>query len=98
MWHGGMVVDLGPDFKARIVVEARRLGFDAVGFARADIPLDKDFERYEAFVDSGMHGGMAWLGAAREVRRRLDSEDILPGARTVICLARRYGRSAADEA
>jgi len=83
--------------KARIVAEARRLGFDAVGFARADAPLDVDFERYEAFLTAGMHGEMTWLARDREARRRVDGDAILAGAKTVICVARRYGRSADEE-
>jgi epoxyqueuosine reductase len=92
--HGD--ADVGP--KERITAEARRLGFEAVGIARADVPLEDDFTRYEAFLDAGMHGEMAWLASPREARRRLDGEAILEGARSVICLARRYGRSAEDEA
>ncbi len=84
--------------QALIEAEARRLGFDAVGFARADLPLDADFARYESFVDRGMFGEMGWLAEARDARRRVDGEAILPGAKTVICLARRYGRSAESEA
>lgn len=72
--------------------KARALGFDAVGIARADEPLELDFQRYEAFVDAGMHGTMQWLASDREARRRLDGEAILPGAKAVICLARRYAR------
>ena len=86
---------MGP--KERIVAEARRLGFDAVAIARADLPLDADFARYEAFVEQGMHGGMDWLARAREARRRLDGDEILRGAKSVICLARKYGRSAGEE-
>lgn len=78
--------------------EARRLGFDAVGITRADVPLEPEFGRYEAFLADGMHGGMAWLASSRDARRRLDTDHILAGARSVICLARRYGRSAEDEA
>jgi len=44
-----------------------------------------------------MHGGMDWLARAGEARRRLDGDAILPGARSVICLARKYGRSAEEE-
>jgi epoxyqueuosine reductase len=84
--------------RERIVAEARRLGFDAVGFARADVPLDADFARYEAFLVDRRHGEMAWLAELPEARRRVDGEHILPGARTVICLARSYARSAEDEA
>ena len=76
-----------------IRAEARRLGFEAVGFARADVPLEADFERYESFVRSGKAGEMDWLASMPEARRRLDGEHILPGARTAICLARAYGRS-----
>ena len=83
--------------KQRVVAEARRLGFEAVGVARADVPLEADFERYEAFIDDGMHGGMAWLAASREARRRLDTDHILEGAKSVICLARSYGRCIEDE-
>lgn len=84
--------------RERIVEEARRLGFAAIGFARADEPLGPDFARYEAFVAGERHGEMRWLAENAEARRRVDTEHILPGARTVICVARRYGRSAAEEA
>lgn len=83
--------------RERIVAEATRLGFESVGFARADVPLDADFERYEAFVEAGKHGEMPWLAAHREARARLDGEHILRGARTVICLARRYARATDDD-
>lgn len=85
------------DPKERIVLEARRLGFDAIGIARADVPLEPEFARYEAFLSEGMHGGMGWLASSREARRRLDTDHILEGARSVICLARRYGRPAEEE-
>ena len=86
---------MGP--KELIIREARRLGFDAVGIGRADLPLDADFDRYEAFIDDGMQGGMSWLAASREARRALDSEHILLGAKSVICVARRYGRTEEEE-
>ncbi len=71
--------------------KARALGFDAVGFARADEPLDADHARYEAFLADGMHGTMQYLADFAAVRRRLDTDAILAGARTVICVARRHG-------
>jgi epoxyqueuosine reductase len=88
--------------RARQVIEERahELGFEAIGFARADLPLTDDFARYEAFVAAGKQGEMGWLAAlpGREARRRLDGDHILPGARSVICVARRYGRPEEEEA
>lgn len=93
----GSVIDAA-HAKARLVSEAKRLGFGAVGVARADAPLDADFARYEAFVAAGMHGEMSWLAGPPEARRRLDGEHVLPGARSVLCLGRRYARSNEAEA
>jgi epoxyqueuosine reductase len=84
--------------ESQILAEARRLGFDAVAFARADQPLEADHERYARFVADGKHGRMSWLGEDVEARRTLDGDAILPGAKTVVCLARRYARTADDEA
>jgi epoxyqueuosine reductase len=81
----------------RVRAKARELGFDAVAVARADVSLDRDVERYEAFVNSGMHGEMGWLAKHRDARSRLDGEAILPGAKSVICLARRYRRPPSEE-
>ena len=85
------------DLGERVKAKARELGFDAVGFARADVPLDEDHARYEAFLADGMHGTMQYLADASEVRRRLDTDDIMPGARSVVCVARRYRRDPASE-
>jgi epoxyqueuosine reductase len=67
-----------------------------VAIARADVPLDEEMERYEAFLAAGMNAGMGYLAEHREVRRRLDTGDILGGARSVVCLARRYAGGAAE--
>ncbi len=77
---------------------ARALGFDAVGVARADVALGEEFLRYEAFVRAGMQGEMAYLAEHAEVRARLDTPAILAGARSVVCVARRYQRSPEAEA
>jgi epoxyqueuosine reductase len=84
--------DAAPSARARVLQAASDLGFDAVGVARADVPLDRDFERYEAFLDAGMHGDMDWLARWKEARERLDGDEILRGARSVVCVARRYQR------
>ncbi len=77
---------------------ARALGFDVVGVARADVPLGVDHDRYREFVAGGLHGDMGWLAEHAEVRRRLDGPDILEGARSVVCLGKRYLRPPSDEA
>jgi epoxyqueuosine reductase len=82
---------------ARVRAAARRLGFDAVGIARADVSLDRDIAAYEAFVAAKMHGEMGWLARNGPARARLDGDAILPGARSVICLARRYPRPTVEE-
>jgi epoxyqueuosine reductase len=82
----------------RVKQKARELGFDAVGFARADAPLAEDHARYRSFLAAGMHGTMQYLADHAEARRRVDTDDILPGAKTVVCVARRYRRDAAAEA
>jgi epoxyqueuosine reductase len=92
--HGGRALTPA---KERICEEARRLGFDAVGVARADVPLEADYEHYEAFVREGMQGEMGWLADFPEARRRIDGEHVLAGARSVICLARRYARTPDEE-
>ncbi len=74
----------------RIRDRAVELGFDAVGIAAADRAVDDDFARYEAFVDAGLHGSMDWLAAHRDVRRRVDTADVLAGARSIVCVATRY--------
>ena len=81
----------------KVRAKARELGFDAVGIARADESLDRDVERYEAFVAAGMHGEMAWLAHYARARERLDGDAILRGARSVVCLARRYQRPPGQE-
>jgi epoxyqueuosine reductase len=101
------------DLGARVRAHARALGFDAVAIARADVSLDRDIERYEAFVAAGMHGEMHWLASEshgrgdaaggerdgpRRTRARVDGDAILAGAKSVVCLARRYQRPPHDEA
>ena len=77
---------------------ARELGFDVVGVARADVPLDIDHARYLAFLEGGRHGEMGYLADNAAVRRRLDGEEILPGARSVVCVGLRYRDTEAGEA
>jgi epoxyqueuosine reductase len=86
------------DVASRVRAKAVSLGFDTVAFARADLPLDEEMRRYEAFLEAEMHGTMGYLADHRAVRARLDTKEILEGARSVVCLARRYQRDPAAEA
>jgi epoxyqueuosine reductase len=83
--------------REQISAFAKHLGFDAVGFARADVPLTSDYARYQAFLEAGFQGTMDYLAENREARAHLDHAGMLVGAKTVVCLARRYDRSDDDQ-
>ena len=78
---------------AQVRAEALALGFDVVRVAAADGTLGVEHERYVAFIASGRHGAMRHLAEHVDERRRLDGDGILPGARSVICVGKRYGRA-----
>lgn len=63
------------------------VGFDAVGIAAA-IPLGPDFDRYREWIDRGYHGTMSWM--ERNMEARNDVTTLVPGARSVIVVARTY--------
>jgi len=85
------------DCAQRLRAVALELGFDAVAFARADVALDREIERYDAFIDAKMHGEMAFLARNRRTRARLDVEGMLSGAKSILCVARRYPRAARED-
>lgn len=70
--------------------KAYELGFDLFGIASAEEPLSLDYERYREFIASGKHGEMSYLADHAEVRERVDTSQILEGARSVICVAESY--------
>ncbi|MGH7682172.1 MAG: tRNA epoxyqueuosine(34) reductase QueG [Candidatus Eiseniibacteriota bacterium] len=72
--------------RERIQAEARRLGFEAVGFARAE--AHSDAERLRAWLAEGRHGTMSWM--ARDPDRRGDPRRVLRVARTVISVGLGY--------
>jgi epoxyqueuosine reductase len=68
---------------------ARECGFELAGVALTDPP--EDFARYETWVANGMAGEMRYLTDRRaEVRR--DVRNLLPTARSVICVGKLYNR------
>jgi epoxyqueuosine reductase len=67
---------------------AATLGFDAVGFARPELPPRIE-AGYRAYIADGRHGDMAWL--ARDPERRARPDVLWPAVRSVILLGMNYG-------
>ncbi len=63
--------------------EADREGFSRFGIARAEEP--PRFGRFRDWIASGSHAGMEYLERTEEVRS--SPAALLPGARSVVCLA-----------
>ena len=68
--------------------EARRLGFDAVGFARAAQAAGAA-EGLREFLARRLHGGMDWM--ERRAEQRADPLRLWPAARSVVVLGVNYG-------
>ena len=84
------------DLKATVVARARRCGFDLVGVTGADdFAADRDaaLER----IRDGLMDGLPWYTESRVMRGSSPSE-LLPGARSVICLGLSYWREEGQEA
>ena len=78
----------GEDPKAEIRAEALALGFDAVGFAPADLE-GVAAEKLRRFLAEGLHGDMGWL--AERAEQRGEPRALWPEAKSVIVLAQNYG-------
>jgi epoxyqueuosine reductase len=81
--------------KTLICDEARRLGFDACGFARLDASenaLWPAAARLAEFVANGRHGTMGWI--ERTAERRAHPRAMWPDARSAIVLGLNYGPDA----
>jgi epoxyqueuosine reductase len=71
--------------------KALELGFDAVGFAKAELaPEARD--NLQNFLAQGLHGEMDWMPAKAD--RRGDPQVLWPEARTVVVLGLNYGPDA----
>lgn len=71
----------------QIKAAALACGFDAVGVARAE-PCDEAWDHYRTWIDRGYHGAMSYM--ERNIDARRDVADILPGAQSVIVVAKNY--------
>ncbi|MDY0885347.1 tRNA epoxyqueuosine(34) reductase QueG [Dongia soli] len=76
------------DPRAEIRAEALALGFDAIGFAHAEL-AEATRAELAAFIAEGRHGDMGWL--ADKADRRGDPKELWPEASTVIVLGVNYG-------
>jgi epoxyqueuosine reductase len=63
------------------------LGFDLIGFAPVEM-LEEEGAFYREWIEAGLHGSMEWM--ERNIERRIDPRETLPGARSVIVVARNY--------
>jgi epoxyqueuosine reductase len=70
-----------------IRAKALEIGFDAVGFARADLAPETR-ARLMRFLAEGQHGGMGWMEARAD--QRSDPRALWPEARSVIALGLSY--------
>jgi epoxyqueuosine reductase len=76
---------------AGIRAKAQALGFDAVGFARAELGPEAG-ARLRAFLAAGHHGEMDWLAARAD--QRADPRALWPEVRSVIALGMSYAPEA----
>lgn len=74
--------------EALVLEMAAEAGFDLAGLAPAQPPAAG--ARFEAWLDAGRHGGMAWLERDRE--RILHPERLLPGGRTLLVVGLGHAR------
>lgn len=67
--------------------EAYRLGFDMIGFAKAEF-MDTEARRLEDWLNQYYHGEMHYM--ANHFDKRVDPAKLVPGAKSVISLVHNY--------
>lgn len=72
---------------AGVKMIAARLGLEHCRVAAVTGPAPHAAE-FQAWLDRGDHGGMEWM--AKTPHRRKDPREVLPGARSVVCVALNY--------
>jgi len=70
-----------------VTQKAKAIGFDLVGFAKADI-LDLEFEHLQQWLDKNYQAGMDYM--ERNFEKRKDVKQILPKAKSVISFGLNY--------
>lgn len=70
-----------------VIAKAKELGFDLIGFARAEL-LNEEIEHLQEWLNKGYHASMEYMN--RNLEKRLDVRKILPDAKSIISLAINY--------
>jgi epoxyqueuosine reductase len=73
--------------------KARQLGFDDCRFTTANAP--DSAAKLQQWLVQGFHGEMAYL--QRNVHKRIDPQQVLPDARSIVTLATSYGSDGAKD-
>jgi epoxyqueuosine reductase len=81
------------DLKTELLARSRALGFDACRVAECGAPPHA--AEFGQWLEEGNAGEMAWL--ERNKARRMDPEQVLPGARSVIVLGMNYWQGEAGD-
>ncbi|MBQ5871037.1 MAG: DUF1730 domain-containing protein, partial [Bacteroidaceae bacterium] len=71
-----------------IKAQALRLGFDACGLAKAEPVAESFAERYLHWLERGFCAEMDYM--RRNVEMRLQPDLLVPGVRTIVCLAMNF--------
>lgn len=75
------------ELAGKIKAKAIEIGFDKVGFAKADALIEEG-HRLKEWLDNGFHGEMKWM--EREPEKRADPQLLFAGAKSVVVLAQNY--------
>ena len=77
-----------PRLTNHIVIErAKQLGFDLVGFAKADL-LENETDKLQQWLDKGYQASMSYM--EKNFHKQKNVKEILPEAKSVISLALNY--------
>ena len=76
------------DISNEIKAEALRLGFSACGIAKAEPVDSRVADAYRQWLRDGKHASMQYL--TNNLDKRLDPTLLMPGAKSIICLALNY--------
>lgn len=83
------------DLRTFLQVQARQLGFAWLGVTSPEPP--PHLAAFEAWLENGWQGEMAYLATERSRGRRADPRQILPECRSILLLAAPYAMPASQE-